>query len=327
MVDRLYSKMDEKKTPLCVGLDPNLKAFPKPLLDEVTIEFGSNYMAAAEAIKRFNFKIIDATHDLVPVYKLQSANYEQYGYYGVKALEDTVKYAKSKGAMVILDAKRNDIGHTATAYAESHLGKVLLPDGAYLRSADDFDFMTVNGYLGSDGILPFVEVANRDNKGIFVLAKTSNPGSGELQDLEIYGWKVYEIMANLVNQWGKSNIGKSGYSNIGAVVGATYPEEASKLRRILPNALFLMPGYGRQGGKAEILVNGFDHNGRGAVVNSSRAIIYAFSDEEFMKKHPEFAKPEKFVEATRQATIDAVAEINDALRKAGKLPSEWTNSF
>jgi orotidine-5'-phosphate decarboxylase len=326
MVDILYRKMDEKQTPLCIGLDPNLKKFPKHILNEVLEEFGATPLASAEAIKRFNFSIIDSTCDLVSVFKPQIAYYEQYGSYGIRALEETIKYAKSKGAVVILDAKRNDIGPTSEAYAEAHIGKTFLPDGTTGISLDNPDFITVNGYLGSDGILPFVKVANRNNKGIFVLAKTSNPSSGELQDLKAENREeIYKVMARLINQWGKENIGKSGYSNVGAVVGATYPEEAKELRRILPKALFLMPGYGKQGGKAEILVNGFDENGRGAIVNSSRAINYAFSDQSFKEKYPFLAKSERFAEAARQATIDAIKDINNALRNAGKLPKGWTN--
>lgn len=328
VADRLYTKMDEKRTPLCVGLDPNLELFPKPLLELAARQYGSSYRAAAEAIKWFNFAIIDATFDLVQVYKPQSAYYEEYGSEGIRALEDTVKHAQAKGAVVILDAKRNDIGETSKAYAEGHLGKVLLPDGSYARSPDDVDLMTVNGYLGSDGIKPFAEVANRDGKGIFVLAKTSNSSSGELQDiLTKDGPEVFAVMAGLIGRWGSGSIGQTGYSNVGAVVGATFPEQARIIRAALPYVLFLMPGYGAQGAKAEILVNGFDENGRGAVVNSSRGITYAFSDaKEFAKNHPELAKPEKFAEAARQATIDAIADLNKALRGAGKLPKQWVTA-
>jgi len=328
IVDKLYAKMDEKQTPLMIGLDPNLDMFPANILQRYGF---STHGSAASAIMEFNIAIIDATHDLVPIYKPQSAYYEQYGSSGVKALEDTVEYAQSKGALVCLDAKRNDIGSTSTAYAEAHLGRVLLPNGNWAKSADNADFMTVNGYLGTDGIKPFVDVANREGKGIFVLAKTSNPSSGELQDLLIGGHDprfnppVYMKMADLIKEWGQ-NIGTSGYSNVGAVVGATYPEEAKTLRKRLPNTVFLMPGYGAQGAKAEILVNGFDENGRGAAVNSSRGIIYAFANEKFKEKHPELAEPEKFAEAARQATIDSIKDINTALRDTGKLPTGWSVS-
>jgi len=333
IVDKLYEKMDERQTPLMIGLDPNLKMFPEHILYGATSYFGLSHKAAAFAIRKFNSLIIDATADLVPIFKPQSAYYEQYGSEGIKTLEDTIAYAKGKGALVCLDAKRNDIGPTSTAYAEAHLGRVLLPDGSLIESLDNADFMTVNGYLGSDGVKPFVEVADREGKGIFVLAKTSNPSSGELQDLLIRGDQpsevtinpdqpVYMRMARLIHNWGQ-NIGENNYSNVGAVVGATYPEEAKKLREMLPNTLFLMPGYGAQGAKAEILVNGFDNQGRGAVVNSSRGITYAFSDKKFKEKHPDLAKPEKFAEAARQATIDSIEDINLALKNVGKLPSSW----
>ncbi|MBI4116403.1 orotidine-5'-phosphate decarboxylase [Candidatus Pacearchaeota archaeon] len=335
IVDKLYEKMDEKKTPLCIGLDPVMEELPRPLLQEiqeVMDEHGSNYelnpelgyLASAEAIKRFNFAIIDATRDLVPAFKPQSAFYEKYGHWGIRALEETIKHARKKGAIVILDAKRNDIGKTATAYAEAHLGRVMLPNGKYARSPDDADFMTVNGYLGSDGIEPFAKVANRDGKGFFILAKTSNKSSGELQDILISdGEEVYMKMAKLISEWGKEGIGESGYSNVGAVVGATYPEEAKKLRKMLSHVLFLMPGYKTQGASAEDLTEGFDENGRGAIVNSSSGITGAFSNEKFAERHPELAKPEKFAEAARQSTMDSIEDINSALKKAGKLPKSW----
>jgi len=325
IVDRLYTRMDEKQTPLCVGLDPVMEELPKPLLEGVVDEFGSNYRAAAEAIRRFNFRIIDATHDLVPTFKPQSAFYEKYGHFGIKALEKTIKYAKDNGAIVILDAKRNDIGKTSKAYAEAHLGEVMLPDGNYVRSQDDVDLITVNGYLGNDGIKPFVEVADKNGKGIFVLVKTSNKSSGELQDLLITdGPEVYMKMAELVNEWGKDNIGENGYSNVGAVVGATFPEEAARLREWLPNTLFLMPGYGTQGAKAQTLVNGFDNKGRGAIVNTSSGVNFAYSNEKFREKYPDLAQPERFAEAARQATLDSIVDINNSLRDVGKLPKTWS---
>ncbi|MFH1452213.1 MAG: orotidine-5'-phosphate decarboxylase [archaeon] len=322
MVDRLYEKMDERQTQLMIGLDPNLSLFPEHILQEAVREHGRTYLAAASAIKEFNFAIIDATADLVPIFKPQSAYYEQYGIEGIRTLEETVAYAQEKGALVCLDAKRNDIGSTSRAYAEAHLGKVLLPDGTTMTSPDNVDFMTVNGYLGSDGINPFIEVADKEDKGIFILAKTSNPSSGELQDLRVDDHPIYIRMARLIRELGQ-NIGESGYSNVGAVVGATYPAEAKRLREILPHTLFLMPGYGAQGAKAEILVNGFDEEGRGAVVNSSRGITFAFSNEDFRKKYPNVAIPEKFAEAARLATIDSIIDINHSLKDANKLPSNW----
>ncbi len=320
IVDKLYERMDEKRTPLCIGLDPVMGELPMPLRKKVALQYGSNFRAAAEAFRRFNFAIIDATADLVPAFKPQSAFYEAYGNEGIRALEDTARYIKSKGAIAILDAKRNDIGKTSKAYAEAHLGQVMLPDGIMVRSPDDFDFMTVNAYLGSDGIKPFVDVANRYGKGIFILAKTSNKSSGELQDLEVGGGsEVYTEMTKLIERWGKENIGENGYSNIGAVVGATYPEEAKKLRETFQKVLFLMPGYGTQGAKAETLVNGFDSNGRGAIINSGSGITYAFSDERFAERN----SPENFAEIARAVTIQSIMDINRALSNAGKLPSRW----
>jgi orotidine-5'-phosphate decarboxylase len=308
-----------------IGLDPNLKLFPQHLLEDATRAHGATYEAAANAILRFNIAIINATADLVPIYKPQSAYYEQYGSAGISALEQTIAYAQGKGALVCFDGKRNDIGSTSAAYAEAHLGKVLLTNGSFAPSPDNADLMTVNGYLGSDGIKPFAEVANREGKGIFILAKTSNPSSGELQDLlTASGGEVYIRMAELIREWGRDSIGENDYSNVGAVVGATFPDQAKKLRERLPYTIFLMPGYGAQGAKAEILVNVFDQDGRGAVVNSSRGITYAFSNEKFGEKHPELATPEKFAEASRQATIDSILDINSALKRADKLPSGWS---
>lgn len=320
--DRLLDKIDEKQTPLMIGLDPNLAKFPKTVLDMAGSSNG--FEAAAEAIKLFNFDIIDATHDLVAVYKPQSAYYEQYGSSGIKALEETVKYAKSKGAMVCLDAKRNDIGSTSEAYAEAHLGKVLLPDGSYARSSIDADIMTVNGYFGIDGIQPFVDVSDRDGKGIFVLARTSNSSAGDLQDKVLAnGDKVYMEMSELIRTWGVNNIGDRGFSNVGAVVGATYPEEAAEIREKYPSLFLLLPGYGVQGGKAQTLANGFNKKGYGGVVNSSRGILYAFSNDKFKEKYPHLAIPEMYAEAARQATINSIVEINGALKDAGKLPAGW----
>jgi len=333
VVDKLYQEMDEKQSPLVIGLDPNLDKFPAPLLQQMTEKYKLNkdssdldyFAAAAEAIKMFNFAIIDATADLVAMFKPQSAYYEQYGHLGIKVLEETAAHIRSKGCMADLDAKRNDIGPTSAAYAEAHLGEVTMVDGTKRRSLDDFDFITTNAYLGSDGIKPFTKVADRDNKGIFVLAKTSNPGSGELQDLVLEDGKtVYAKMGELINQWGESNIGERNYSNVGAVVGATHGDQAAVLRKLLKHVLFLMPGYGAQGGKADILVAGFNEDGYGAVVNSSRGITYAFADEKFLKRHPRFAgKPEMFAEAARQSAIDSVAEINGVLHEKHKLPAGW----
>ncbi|MCI7351147.1 MAG: orotidine-5'-phosphate decarboxylase, partial [Ruminococcus sp.] len=238
---------------------------------------GYTLKAAAKAIYRFNKGIIDAVCDVVPAIKPQAAYYEMYGYYGVKALAKTIEYAKSKGIFVITDGKRNDIGATMEAYTNAHLGTVTVGD----RVLEPFgaDALTVNGYLGSDGIEPLLNACREFDKGIFVLVKTSNKSSGELQDRLIDGKPVYEIMGEMCEKWGESAMGAYGYSSVGAVVGATYPEQLKELREKLPHTFFLVPGYGAQGGGAEGVAKAFDKNGRGAIVNSSRAVMCAYKKE------------------------------------------------
>jgi len=323
--DRLYAAMDEKKTPLCVGLDPNLRLFPKCVLEEASAKYGGDsFRAAGEAIRMFNMAVIEAVHDLVPVSKPQSAYYEPYGSEGIRALEDTVRHLESRGVIPILDAKRNDIGRTSQAYADAYLGESFMPDGSTVRSPVGVQFLTVVGYLGSDGVKPFVETARDHNNGLFVLAKTSNKSAGDLQDLKLEsGIEVYMQMAALVDQWCGDDRGEEGYSHVGMVVGATKPEEAALLREKYPHLTFLMPGYGTQGAAAEKLINGFDARGRGAVVNSSSGINYAFSNPKFAERHPELAKDDLFADAARQATIDSIEDINAALKGAGKLPAGW----
>ena len=241
---------------------------------EAVEKHGKTLKAAAYAIWHFNRELIDALCDIVPAVKPQAAYYEMYGHYGVKALEKTIAYAKSKGMLVILDGKRNDIGTTMQAYATAYLG-VTDVFGEKV-SAFDADALTVNGYLGSDGIAP----ALADDKMIFTLVKTSNPSSGELQDRRLCDGKtVYETMGDMCEKWGSDNIGKYGYSNVGAVIGATYPEMLREMRTKLPHTFFLVPGYGAQGGGAEGVAKGFDENGLGAVINSSRAIMCAYKKE------------------------------------------------
>lgn len=330
VADKMYEKMDEKGTPLMIGLDPNLKYFPAPLLKEVAEEYDlknnpeRGLEAGAAAILKFNNAVIRRNAEHVGVFKLQSAYYEQYGHWGIKALERSIKMVRDAGCVAVLDAKRNDIDATSEAYARAHLGKVLLPDGSYASSDNKADMMTVNAYLGTDGVKPFTDAANEEGKGIFVLGKTSNKSSGELQDLLLKeGEEVFMKMAELIKLWGGSNIGEQGYSNVGVVVGATYPEQMAKIREGLPFTVFLLPGYGAQGGKAEMLVNGFAADGRGAVVNSSRGITYPCRKEAFTKKYPQLADPSKFVDATEQATLDSILEINQVLDEKGKLPAGW----
>ena len=276
-LDTLMEKIVETQNPTVVGLDPKLDYVPEFIKKEAFEVEGYTLKAAAKAIYRFNKGIIDAVCDVVPAIKPQAAYYEMYGYYGVKALANTIEYAKSKGIFVITDGKRNDIGATMEAYTNAHIGTVTVGD----RVLEPFgaDALTVNGYLGSDGIEPLLNACKEFDKGIFVLVKTSNKSSGELQDRLIDGKPVYEIMGEMCEKWGESAPGAYGYSSVGAVVGATYPEQLKELREKLPHTFFLVPGYGAQGGGAEGVANAFDKNGRGAIVNSSRAVMCAYKKE------------------------------------------------
>lgn len=276
-LDTLMEKIVETQNPTVVGLDPKLDYVPEFIKKEAFEAEGCTLKAAAKAIYRFNKGIIDAVCDVVPAIKPQAAYYEMYGYYGVKALAKTIEYAKSKGIFVITDGKRNDIGATMEAYTNAHIGTVTVGD----RVLEPFgaDALTVNGYLGSDGIEPLLNACREFDKGIFVLVKTSNKSSGELQDRLIDGKPVYEIMGEMCEKWGESAPGAYGYSSVGAVVGATYPEQLKELREKMPHTFFLVPGYGAQGGGAEGVAKAFDKNGRGAIVNSSRAVMCAYKKE------------------------------------------------
>ena len=281
-LDRLMEKIVETQNPTVVGLDPKLDYVPEYIKNEAFSEDGYTLKAAGKALFRFNKGIIDAICDIVPAIKPQAAYYEMYGYYGVKALAKTIEYAKSKGIYVITDGKRNDIGATMEAYTNAHLGTVKVGD----RVLEPFgaDALTVNGYLGSDGIEPLLEACRIYDKGIFVLVKTSNKSSGELQDRLIDGKPVYEIMGEMCEKWGERAPGAYGYTSVGAVVGATYPEQLKEMREKLPHTFFLVPGYGAQGGGAEGVAKAFDKNGRGAIVNSSRAVMCAYKKEECDEK-------------------------------------------
>ncbi len=282
-----------------------LSYVPKHIVETSLKEYGETLEGAADAIWKFNQAIIDAVADLIPAVKPQIAMYEQFGLAGLVAYDKTVKYCKEKGLIVIADAKRGDIGSTSTAYAVGHIGHVQV--GNTVCKGFDADMLTVNPYLGSDGIKPFVDVCNSDDKGIFVLVKTSNPSSGEFQDRLIDGRALYEHVAEKVVVWGKESM-DGAYSNVGAVVGATYPEMSKVLRKLMPNTYFLVPGYGAQGGTAEDLRYCFNEDGLGAVVNSSRGIIAAYRQEKYQK----FGE-ENFFEASRQATMDMIADINRVL--------------
>ena len=305
MIQQLIEKIKKTKAPICVGLDPMLNYIPEHILKKSYNEFGETLEGAADAIWQFNKEIVDHTCDLIPSVKPQIAMYEQFGIEGLKSYQKTVDYCQQKGLLVIGDAKRGDIGSTSAAYATGHLGKVQVGGKTY--SGFHTDFLTVNPYLGTDGVKPFVDVCNSDDKGLFVLVKTSNPSSGEFQDRLIDGRPLYELVAEKVVEWGDTCM-DGDYSNVGAVVGATYPEMSKILRKLMPRTYFLVPGYGAQGGTAADLAHCFNEDGLGAVVNSSRGIIAAYRQE----KYKQFG-PEHFAEASRQAVIDMVADINSVL--------------
>ena len=305
MIQQLIEKIKKTKAPICVGLDPMLNYIPEHILKKSYNEFGETLEGAADAIWQFNKEIVDHTCDLIPSVKPQIAMYEQFGIEGLKSYQKTVDYCQQKGLLVIGDAKRGDIGSTSAAYATGHLGKVQVGSKTY--SGFHTDFLTVNPYLGTDGVKPFVDVCNSEDKGLFVLVKTSNPSSGEFQDRLIDGRPLYELVAEKVVEWGDTCM-DGYYSNVGAVVGATYPEMSRILRKLMPRTYFLVPGYGAQGGTAADLAHCFNEDGLGAVVNSSRGIIAAYRQE----KYKQFG-PEHFAEASRQAVIDMVADINSVL--------------
>ena len=277
MINKLVEKIKKTKAPIVVGLDPMLNYVPEHIQKRAFAEYGETLEGAAEAIWQFNKEIVDATYDLIPAVKPQVAMYEQFGVPGVAAYKKTVDYCKSKDLVVIGDVKRGDIGSTSAAYAVGHLGRVQVGSKSYVPF--DEDFVTVNPYLGSDGVNPFIDVCKEEKKGLFILVKTSNPSSGELQDLLIDGVPVNERMGNMCEKWGEELPGKYGYSGVGAVVGATYPEQIAELRKKLPHTFFLIPGYGAQGATAKDIAAAFDANGLGGIVNSSRGIMTAYKKE------------------------------------------------
>lgn len=305
MINKLISNIRKTNAPIVVGLDPMLNYIPEHIQKKAFAEFGETLEGAAEAIWQYNKGIVDATCDLIPAVKPQIAMYEQFGIPGLIAYKKTVEYCKSKDLVVIGDIKRGDIGSTSAAYAVGHLGQVQVGSKKY--AGFDEDFATVNPYLGSDGVKPFMDVCKEEKKGIFVLVKTSNPSSGEFQDRVIDGRPLYELVGEKVAQWGDELMG-DGYSYVGAVVGATYPEMGKVLRKIMPKTFILVPGYGAQGGKGADLVHFFNEDGLGAIVNSSRGIIAAYKQE----KYKEFGA-ENYADASRTAVKDMIADISGAL--------------
>lgn len=308
MINKLINKIQKTKAPIVVGLDPMLSYVPEHIQKKAFDEFGETLEGAAEAIWQFNKEIVDKTYDLIPAVKPQIAMYEQFGIEGLKAYKKTVDYCKSKDLVVIGDIKRGDIGSTSAAYATGHLGKVQVGSKTY--AGFDEDFATVNPYLGSDGVKPFIDVCKQEKKGLFILVKTSNPSSGEFQDQLINGKPLYEMVGEKVAQWGEDHMGDS-YSYIGAVVGATYPEQGEILRKVMPKSFILVPGYGAQGGKGKDLVHFFNEDGLGAIVNSSRGIIAAYKQEAYA----EFGA-ENFGDASRAAVEAMIADIQEALDAA-----------
>ncbi len=305
MINKLMNKIQKTNAPIVVGLDPMLSYVPSHIQQRAFAEYGETLEGAAEAIWQFNKEIIDKTYDLIPAVKPQIAMYEQFGIEGLKAYQKTIEYCKSKDLVVIGDIKRGDIGSTSAAYATGHLGKVQVGSKSY--AGFDEDFATVNPYLGSDGVKPFVDVCKEENKGLFILVKTSNPSSGEFQDQLVDGRPLYELVGEKVAQWGEEHMGDT-YSYIGAVVGATYPEQGKILRKIMPKAFILVPGYGAQGGKGKDLVHFFHKDGLGAIVNSSRGIIAAYKQEAYAQ-----FGPENFGDASRAAVEAMIADIRGAL--------------
>ncbi len=306
MINKLVENIKKTRAPIVVGLDPMLDYVPEQVQKKAFQEYGETLEGAAEAIWQFNKAIVDQTYDLIPAVKPQIAMYEQFGIPGLGAFKKTVDYCKEKGLVVIGDVKRGDIGSTSAAYAVGHLGRIKVGGRSYVPF--DEDFATVNPYLGSDGVNPFLKVCREEKKGIFVLVKTSNPSSGEFQDQLIDGKPLYELVGAKVAAWGEELMGEE-YSYVGAVVGATYPEMGKVLRKIMPKAYILVPGYGAQGGKGKDLAHFFNEDGLGAIVNSSRGIIAAYKQEKYGKYGAE-----AFAQASRAAVEDMIADIRDAVQ-------------
>lgn len=308
MINKLVEKIKKTKAPIVVGLDPMLSYIPQHVQEKAFAEYGETLEGAAEAIWQFNKEIVDKTYDLIPAVKPQIAMYEQFGIPGIMAFKKTVDYCKSKDLVVIGDIKRGDIGSTSAAYATGHIGKVQI--GSNKIAPFDEDFVTLNPYMGADSITPFIDVCKEEKKGLFILVKTSNPSSGDFQDQMVGDRPVYELVGEKVAQWGEICMGDD-YSYVGAVVGATYPEMGKTLRKIMPKAYILVPGYGAQGGQGKDLVHFFNEDGLGAIVNSSRGIIAAYKQEKYAK----FGE-ENFADASRAAAEDMIADITGALEAA-----------
>ena len=305
MINKLVEKIKKTNAPIVLGLDPMMKYIPEHILKQAFDAYGETLKGAGEALWQYNKGIVDAVYDLIPAVKPQIAMYEQFGIEGMIAYQKTVDYCKEKGLVVIGDIKRGDIGSTSEAYAVGHLGRAQV--GSHSFEGFGEDFATVNPYLGSDGVKPFIDVCKKEKKGIFVLVKTSNPSSGEFQDRLVDGRPLYELVGEKVAQWGEEAMGED-YSYVGAVAGATYPEMGAVLRKIMPKSYILVPGYGAQGGKGADLLPFFNEDGLGAIVNSSRGIIAAYQQE----KYAHFTEA-NYADASRQAVLDMIEDIGTAL--------------
>jgi orotidine-5'-phosphate decarboxylase len=317
-IDNLIASIDEKACPLVVGLDPILDRIPLFIHHQAEKEYGNTLQGVAEALYRFNHELLDVLHPLIPAVKLQMACYELYGKWGIEVFDRTVSLAKNLGLIVIDDSKRNDIGSTASLYAVGHLGEAPLFRGQD-RSPKP-DFLTINPYLGDDCIAPFIKECLKHNRGLFILARTSNKSAGQYQEALIAGKPLYQKIAEDIQQIAAQHQGVHSFSSFGAVVGATWPVETSALRRIMPNVFFLMPGYGAQGATADQVIDAFDKTGYGAVINSSREIIFAYQSPEFQAL---FHEPERFSEASLMAATRMREDLLRSLRQAGRLPKNW----
>ena len=299
-IDNLIDKIKEKNNPTVIGLDPRYEMIPKC----ITQKYAPTLEGASKAIIEFNKRLIDATYDIIPAVKPQIAFYEMLGIEGMKAFKETCEYAKQKGMLVIADIKRGDIGSTAEGYSNAFLGKTKI--GSKEERIFDVEFVTLNPYMGIDSIKPFIEDCKKYNKGIFILIKTSNPSSGDIQDVKMKdGEELYTKVAKLVENWGEDLRGEYGYSSVGGVVGATYPEQLEILRKVAPHTFFLIPGYGAQGGKANDIAKAFDSNGIGGIVNSSRGLMCAYKSELWKDKFTE----EEFEKATRAEALRMKEEL------------------
>lgn len=304
-IDKLIEKIKQTENPTVIGLDPRYEMLPKC----VTEKYPSTLEGVSQAIIEYNKALIDETCDIIPAIKPQIAFYEMFGIPGMQAFKETCEYAKKKGMIVIADIKRGDIGSTAQGYSNAYLGKTKIGDKE--ESIFDVEFVTVNPYMGTDCVKPFIEDCKKYNKGLFILVKTSNPSSGELQDLKLEnGEEVYTRVAKLVENWGEELRGEYNYSSIAAVVGATYPEQLKQIREVAPHTYFLIPGYGAQGGKAEDIALGFDSQGLGGIVNASRSLMCAYKSDLWKDKFEE----KDYAEATRAEALRMREELQKAIK-------------